>query len=234
MRPLTFILLFATVLCASQSHANGWSEPLQIRIGADSNACGIILPKPLKPRPVILWLHGGMRSQNSIKGWDAEKALLPYVKPGSYYLCSPSAYFGADWLMPEGMAHIDALLDYLARHYPVRMDKLIIVGTSDGCLGALRYARVGKRKPQRFILFSSCPPLAVDANDLLSNPVYTKTRWDVFQGGHDRLFPSDQMFPLLQNWAEANSQVKLHLYPEGEHDFSWYGEHVAPEIRRLF
>ena len=175
-----------------------------------------------------------MRSANTTKGWTAESALTPFLKPGSYYLCSPSAYAGADWLIPESMGHIDALFDYMEKRYPVRMDKLILVGVSDGCLGAIRYASVGKRKPVRFILFSSCPPLAVDPKDLLNNPVYKSTRWDIFQGGRDRLFPSEEVFPILKDWAHANAKVRLHLYPEGEHDFSWYMEHTAPEIRNLF
>jgi len=233
MRFLIFFL-FASLLFRPTTHAAGWSEPLQIRVGPDSNACGLILPAPLKSRPVVLWLHGGMRSQKTKKGWEADRFLPPLLKPGSYYVCSPSAYAGADWLTPAGMEHIDALLDYMERHYPVQMKKLILVGVSDGCLGALRYAREGRHKPARFILFSSYPPLAVDVDELLHQPVFTTTRWDVFQGGKDRLFPSDQVFPLLRKWAAANPQVTLHLYPEGEHDFSWYVEHATPEIKKLF
>ena len=234
MRILIFFLAVATILHPVAIHAAGWSEPLQIRLGADSNACGIILPKPLKRLPLILWLHGGMRSQKTTKGWEADRFLPPLLKPGSYYVCSPSAYAGADWLTPAGIAHIDALLDYMERHYPVRMKELILVGVSDGCLGALRYAREGGHKPARFILFSSYPPLAVDTDELLHQPAFTSTRWDIFQGGRDRLFPSAQVFPLLRDWAKLNPKVTLHLYPEGEHDFSWYVDHASPEIREIF
>jgi acetyl esterase/lipase len=220
--------------CVIRVCADGWFEPLKLKLGPDSNACGIILPKPLKSRPVIMWLHGGMRSRNTAKGWEAGRALLPLLKPGAYFICSPSAYMGSDWLSPAGLAHMDALLDYLARNYPARLDDLILIGVSDGCLGVLRYAREGLRKPGRFVMFSSYPPLAVNQDDLLKDPVYTSTRWDVFQGGRDRLFPAAQVFPLLQAWAKANAGVRLHLYPEGEHDFSWYAGHAAPEIKKLF
>lgn len=232
MRRGAFFLI--GIACAIQVNAVGWFEPLRLKLGPDSNACGIILPKPLKSRPVIMWLHGGMRSQNTVKGWEAWRALLPFLKPGAYFLCSPSAYMGADWLSPEGLAHMDTLLSYLARNYPARLDDLILIGVSDGCLGVLRYAREGMRKPKRFVMFSSYPPLAVNPDDLLKDPVYAFTRWDVFQGGRDRLFPTDQVFPLLQAWAKANTKVRLHLYPEGEHDFSWYAEHAEPEIKKLF
>jgi pimeloyl-ACP methyl ester carboxylesterase len=211
-----------------------WAEPLKIRVGPDGNACGLMAPNPPAQRGIILWLHGGMRSENHEKGWEAWRALPPFLKPGSYYLCSPSAYAGADWLSPEGVAHIDALLDTVAKLYPVRMERFILVGVSDGCLGALRYAQAGKRKPARFILFSVFPNLAVDQNDLRSLPVFSKTRWDIFQGGRDRLFPSQLVFPALRDWSQGNPKVRLHLYPEGEHDFSWYIEHAGPEIRGLF
>ncbi len=227
-------LALAGFVAAPPVRSQGWGEPLKIRVGADSNACGILLPKSRKPRPIVLWLHGGMRSQNAEKGWTAEQALIPFLKPGSYYLCSPSAHAGEDWLSPKGLEHIEGLLDYMARTYPARMDKLILVGVSDGCLGALRYAREGRRKAARHVLFSAYPPLAVDPQALLDEPVYTTSRWEIFQGGKDRLFPADRVFPLLREWARANPRVKLHLYPEGEHDFSWYAEHAAPEIRRLF
>ena len=227
--PSCLLLVFVSLV-----GAQSWSDPIQIRLGPDSNACGIILPKPLKRAPLILWLHGGMRSQRTTKGWDAEKALLPYLKPGSYYLCSPSAYAEADWLTPQGLAHVETLLNYMEKHYPVEKNRLIFVGVSDGCLGAIHYAGEGKRKPFRFILFSSHPSLAVDPNALLTDPRYTKTRWDLFQGGRDRLFPSQEVFPLLKDWAGANPKIKLHLYPEGEHDFSWYAVHAEPEIRALF
>ena len=234
MKFLTFAILVIVANVFAESGAKGWSEIIKVRIGPDSNACGIVLPKPLKSLPLIVWLHGGMRSQNETKGWEAQSAILPFLKPGSYFVCSPSGYAGADWLTPEGMAHIDALIDYMEHHYPIRKDKLIFVAVSDGCLGAIRYASEGKRNPLKYVLFSSCPPLAVDPGAILSQPVYTKTRWDIFQGGRDRLFPSDQIFPLLQEWARVNPRVKLHLYPEGEHDFSWYKENAGLEIRKLF
>lgn len=211
-----------------------WAETQHLLLGPDQNACGVTVPIPAKRHGIILWLHGGMRSQNPAKGWDAHRALLPFLKPGSYYLCSPSAHAGADWMGPAGMAHIDTLLDYMAKHYPVRMDSFVLVGVSDGCLGALNYARLGKYKPLHFVLFSVAPTLVVDPRDLQTVPAYSASRWDIFQGGHDRLFPAEAVFPVLQAWAQANPKVKLHLYPDGEHDFSWYIDHATPEIKALF
>jgi pimeloyl-ACP methyl ester carboxylesterase len=159
--------------------------------------------------------------------------LTRFLEPGSYYLCSPSAYEGAAWTSPKGMEHIEALLDYISSHYPARLDSLSVVGVSDGSLGALRYARFGKRKPLRFVLFSVYPTLAVE-RPMETYSSYTSTRWDIFQGGRDRLFPAREVLPLLQNWGKANPRVTLHLFPEGEHDFAWYAENAGDRIRRIF
>ncbi len=227
-------LLLAAALSTAATQP-GWSETLRLRIGPDSNACGLTLPKRPGHQAVILWLHGGMRSDKTTKGWTALLPLLTYAPPGAYYLCSPSAFAGQDWLTPPGVAHIDALLDYIALHYPkARLRDLILVGVSDGCLGALHYAEVGKYKPVHFVLFSCFPPLAVPENELFTRPEYTTTRWDVFQGGHDRLFPAQIVFPLLRQWHQVNPKVTLHLEPDGEHDFSWWADHVPQEIRNQF
>ncbi len=207
----------------------------RVRIGADSNACGITRPDLPLPRPVVLWLHGGMHAQLRTKGWEAHRQLTRFLTPSAYYLCSPSAYAEADWVSPEGLAHIEALLDYMAANYPrARLDSLIIVGVSDGGLGALRYAKFGKRKPIRTILFSVFPPLILEDKELFSEKAYLSTDWTIFQGGRDAQFPSTQVFPLLKRWSQVNPRVKLHLYPAGEHDFSWFAAHAEEEIRHLF
>jgi hypothetical protein len=175
-----------------------------------------------------------MRSARQDKGLTAMVALKPFLKDGAYYLASPSAFTGAEWTTPAGLRHIEALLDTLAALYPVKMDSLVIAGVSDGSLGALRYAIAGKRKPLRFLLFSAYPQAAVSEETLWSAPAFRTTRWDVFQGGRDALFPAAEVFPTLQKWGAANPRVRLHLFPEGEHDFNWYGAHAPAEISGLF
>lgn len=230
------LLFWALVVFAGRAPATpaGWSAPETLYVGADRNACGLIRPEPLVSRPLILWLHGGMRSTKRDKGLTAMQALKPFLKDGAYYLASPSAFAGEDWTTPAGLRHIEALLDTLVSRYPVRMDGLIIAGTSDGSLGALAYAVRGKRKPHRYLLFSAYPQVLLSEETLLNAAPFRTTRWEVFQGGRDALFPAAEVFPLLQRWSAANPKVRLHLFPEGEHDFNWYGAHARTELGALF
>ena len=224
---------FLASLLLLLTHA-GSAEVIKLQVGEDGNAAGILVSNPSKPGPVVMWLHGGMRSGRTDKGPDAVVTLQPFLPVGRGLLCSPSAFGGSDWLQPAGLAHMEALLDSVAARYPgARMDSLIIAGVSDGCLGALHYAARGKRKPLRFVLFSVHPGLVLRPEDLRQNPAFNSTRWDIFQGGKDRLFPSAEVFPMLRNWAKANPRVKLHLYPEGEHDFTWYAANASDEIRKF-
>ena len=208
------------------------AEVVRLQVGTDGNAAGILVSNPTRPGPVILWLHGGMRSARMDKGPDAVVTLRAFLPAGRGLLCSPSAHRGSDWTQAEGLAHMEALLDSVAARYPrARMDSLVVAGVSDGCLGALHYAARGRRKPLRFLLFSVHPALVVTSEQLRADPAFSTTRWDIFQGGNDRLFPAVEVFPILKDWARANPRVKLHLYPEGEHDFSWYAMNTPNEIR---
>jgi pimeloyl-ACP methyl ester carboxylesterase len=237
---MRILKLFALLVLGGIQYSASQSPPtapapevVTLDVGADGNAAGIVVADPSRPGPVIVWLHGGMRSARRDKGPHAVVTLRPFLPRGAGLLCSPSAYAGSDWLQPSGLAHIEALLDSVEARYPrARMDSLVIAGVSDGCLGALHYAARGKRKPLRFILFSAHPGIALAPGQLRDDPAFNATRWDIFQGGKDRLFPSAEVFPLLREWARANPRVKLHLYPRGEHDFGWYAENVPEEIKK--
>jgi len=240
----TMCLATGTVPAVNGGAAKTWSEPVRFHLGSDSNACAILAPgkSPLVKggsvkKPLYLWLHGGMRSQKREKGWTAYEGLLPFVNPGSAYLASPSAYAGSDWLSPEGLSHIEALLDHLEKNTKADLSNWILVGVSDGCLGALRYVRDGKRKPGKVVLISVLPQLVTTSEELKIVPAYredSRITWEIFQGEKDRLFSSEQTFPILQEWANRNHHVHLHLEKNGEHDFSWWVKHSGRELHQVF
>ena len=218
-----------------------FAPALRVRIGPDGNACGISIPAPRPSgagrnakRPLIVWLHGGMRSRNPEKGFEAHRALTRFVGPSDYYLCSPSAFLDQEWTRPQGIAHVDALIDYVVSKYPVDAEDITLVGVSDGCLGVIAYCMQGKREIRRRVLISSAPQLVIPLENLAGQAGFAKGTWDFFQGGQDRLFPSEQVVPYLREWERLYPNAHLHFYPEGEHDFSFYAEHAAEALRSVF
>lgn len=231
--PLIFLAAgaFSSALPAPSpsSPANSW---LQIHVGPDSNAVGLTLPRnpKRKPLPVLLWLHGGMRSANREKGYTAHRAALDLLSPDSAYFLSPSAYAGADWLSEAGMRHIDGALAWLFAHTPARQDAIIAMGVSDGTLGIIRYTLQGSYPLARRVLVSTYPDLALPADQV---PMAAKLRagsWSFFVGGKDRLFPAQPVLASLEIWKRSLPQLRLHFEPEGEHDVSWWFQHRQPVL----
>jgi pimeloyl-ACP methyl ester carboxylesterase len=220
---------------------------LRVRIGPDGNACGITPPAGWQPaadkagkagkdsrtRPLILWLHGGMRSKNMEKGFEAHRALFAFVPPSAYWLASPSSYLHNEWTRPQGVAHIDSLIGYLADRYPVDTSDITLIGVSDGCLGVIAHAMRGGRSIRRRILVSSAPQLVLDEQALPRQNRFAEGRWDFLQGGRDRLFPPDKVLPYLKRWEELYPNAHLHYFPDGEHDFSYYAGNAPDLLKSL-
>ena len=234
---LKFVLIVGMLLASLEAESVPASyASSSIVIGADSNICGISIPnQPSKKPGLIVWLHGGMRSAKKDKGLEAHKPLMVFLKqPNNYYLASPSAFAGQDWLSAEGIAHIDQCIQYMLEKYQLDKKNINLVGVSDGSLGVLRYALDGKFSISRHVLFSSYPQITLDDKKQGAAKIFKQGKWFFFQGGKDRLFPVQEVMPLLKDWESNYSNVKLFYYPEGEHDFSFYANNSRKEIEALF
>jgi pimeloyl-ACP methyl ester carboxylesterase len=126
-----------------------------------------------------------------------------------------------------GLAHIDALLDYMEAHYAFDPADINLVGVSDGSLGVIVYSAQGRRRLHRRVLISSAPQLVLPVEALPGQPRFADGRWDFLQGGRDRLFPADEVVPYLQRWEKLYPNAHLHYFPDGEHDFSFYAEKAS-------
>lgn len=210
---------------------------LHLRLGPDSVACGITLPEGGLPKGgragLIVWLHGGMRSANREKGYEAHRAWLGYIPARRYFLCSPSAYGGAEWPTAQGLEHIETLIGYMLKTYPIDPKDVNMVGVSDGCLGVVAYSLQGSRPLHRRILISSAPQLVLPVESLVGRAEFKSGTWDFVQGGRDRLFPADQIMPYLERFRADYPNARIHFFPDGEHDFSWYIAH-APNLLESF
>ncbi len=229
-----FAVSFAFIATiASASYA---APVLRLEVGPERIVCGVTAPSAVRPQGrklgLLVWFHGGMRSQNREKGLEAHRPLLAFADSTRFVMASASAFAGRDWLSPAALGTVDALIDTLHALYPLG-DDLRLVGVSDGCLGIIRYATTGKRRAGRKVLISSLPQLAVTDAQLRGDRRLLEGRWDFLQGGRDRLFPAQVVLPLLKEWERLNPDAHLHFYPEGEHDFSYYSTHAADLLRSL-
>jgi pimeloyl-ACP methyl ester carboxylesterase len=131
------------------------------------------------------------------------------------------------------MAHIELLIDYMLKNYPIDAGDVNMVGVSDGCLGVVSYSLQGSRPLRHRVLISSAPQLVLPMESLPGQARFSQGTWDFVQGGKDRLFPADQVFPYLSQFHALYPNSRVHAFPEGEHDFSWYIEN-APDLLRTF
>lgn len=226
-RTVTLLLtLAAGAIAAAAAAAKPDAAWRQIHVGPDSVACGYTLPPNTahRPLPVLLWLHGGMRSGNREKGYTAHRPALELVPPDSFYFVSPSAYAGADWLSEAGVRHIDQALQWLFAHYPANSKAITAIGVSDGTLGIIRYTLAGRYPLERRVLVSTYPDLAVAAEGVAQEAKMRAGTWDIFVGGKDRLFPAGPVMASLQIWQKSLPRLRVHFEPEGEHDVGWWFE----------
>jgi pimeloyl-ACP methyl ester carboxylesterase len=236
---INLLLLTASIsaeVAAPTTVSTPATRTFQLKLGPDSNICGITEPvKNSKTKiGLIIWLHGGMRSSNRSKGAEAHRALLPFIDPKAFYLASPSAFGGEDWLTAKGLAHIDALISYMISHYSIDLKNLNLVGVSDGSLGVIAYSIQSKYPLNRRVLISSFPQIVVPPESLASHGEFKTGTWDFFQGGRDRLFPSAQVEPYLRVWESTFPNVRLHYFPTGEHDFSFFAANASELLKDLW
>lgn len=216
--------------------------PTRLLLGPEKILCGVTAPASGSPAHgsgrdrrlgLILWFHGGMRGPNREKGLEAHRPLLDFVDPSAHVLASPSAFAGRDWLSPGALATTEALIDTLLSLHSIDPGNIRLIGVSDGSLAVLRYGRGGRRRSQALIMVSSLPQLAVPPGDLHGDMRIAEGRWNFLQGGRDRLFPKAYVVPYLREWVKLYPVSRLHYFPEGEHDFSWYATHASPLLREL-
>lgn len=238
----TACLLAGLLACAAGAAPRPVPPPARLLVGPERILCGVTAPdlESITTRKgherrlgLILWFHGGMRSRNPEKGLDAHRPLLDFVDPASHVLASPSAFAGRDWLGPGALATTEALIDTLLSLYPIDPGNLRLIGVSDGSLAVIRYGSGGRRRAQALILVSSLPQLALPPDRWQGDMRIAEGSWHFLQGGRDRLFPEATVLPYLREWVRRYPASRLHYFPEGEHDFSWYAIHAAPLLREL-
>lgn len=176
--------------------------------------------------PVVVWFHGGMGSANCAKGLVAGTDFAELYP--EKIVVSVSACRENHWVTPAAITAVDAALDSIAARRKSPVERVSLVGVSDGSLGVLVYSLEGRRAVEDRLLMSSFGAFLGEPAGLASPKKMHTGRFRFLQGGKDRLYPSDQTVPWITEFCKAvQVDCELRFDPEGEHDWSyWKGKRM--------
>lgn len=192
--------------------------------------------KKFKSPRVFVWFHGGMQSAKCAKGYEAGKALLPFLKDSrrGAIVASSSACKENHWLTREALISVDGMLDSAEARLGIRIDTVSLVGVSDGGLGVLGYSLYGRRIVESRLLVSTNLASASDAENLAASGRLRDGNWTFLQGGNDRLYPSSRTMPWMETFCRIiGKNCRIRFDERGEHDWSWWSSHRSLWIREF-
>lgn len=179
--------------------------------------------------PVAVWFHGGMTSGNCGKGLEAGGDLGSMLP--NFVVVSVSACKQNHWVTPVAVGWVDAALDSIAARRGSTVDKVYMLGISDGALGVIAYSLWGRRQIVSRVLISSYGASFGDAREIAAQPRLQAGRWRFIQGGSDRLYPAEVTVPWITQFCDgvdrgggekAAVRCDLKFDPAGEHDWGYW------------
>ena len=180
--------------------------------------------------PVVVWFHGGMSSGNCAKGLVAGTDLSKLFP--EKIVVSVSACRGNHWVTKTMIDAVDAALDSVAARRKSPVERVSLVGVSDGSLGVLVYSLEGRRTVVDRLLMSSFGGFLGAPSELATPKKMQSGRFRFLQGGNDRLYPSDKTVPWITEFCKAvQVDCELRFDPAGEHDWSYWKEKRLDWIR---
>ena len=185
---------------------------------------------PSKRWALRVSLHGGV-GRAAPKPGDPVRPLANRIPAGPEIVLHPRAWGGTEWWKREAVDNLYALVDRLKRRYNIDERRIYITGISDGGTGAYFY---GMRSAT---MWAACLPLNGHPS-VLANPD-TGVDGELFSGnlascplhavngGRDRLYPAASVAPLIEMFKKGGIPVSWQVYPEANHDTSWWPEEQA-------
>lgn len=223
------VLLFALLLSSVPVLAVPDSLLVDVQGTSFQSPTGIWWPKAVKAKvktlrktaPVVVWFHGGMGSANCAKGLVAGTDFAELYP--EKIVVSVSACRENHWVSPAAITAVDAALDSIAARRKAPVERVSLVGVSDGSLGVLVYSLEGRRAVEDRLLMSSFGAFLGEPAGLASPKKMRTGRFRFLQGGKDRLYPSDQTVPWIMEFCKVvQVDCELRFDPEGEHDWSYW------------
>jgi len=182
---------------------------------------------PEKAWPALVWLHGGVNTDEDGGGLDGMGMLQEEAEARGVLLVSPSGRDTATWWSARGVAHVRASLLDLATTYRVDPTRVAVAGFSDGGSGG-------------FHLLAHAPDPYGCVLALMGNPLVTRGAGGptfpgnctslpilAFNGAKDALYPSERMKPLMDELTKAGAKLTWVDLPEAGHNPADLGESMG-------
>lgn len=149
-------------------------------------------------KPLILRLHGGASNVSS----DAHKSTGCLVEPGleslDAFILSPNSN-GSFWYDQLNIVQVLALVDLIKQYLPVDVNRIVVMGYSDGGNGSFFYAQF---YPQ---LFSAAIPIATSYDSRNGTNAYHNFMIPIYAIHGD----DDQHFPIAITEDYINGSIDV-------------------------
>jgi pimeloyl-ACP methyl ester carboxylesterase len=119
------------------------------------------------------------------------------------------------------MGRVLQAVRFMALHYPVDPDRVVLAGVSDGATGVYAVANAACAPFAGFIAVSGfggmLPAFGMPlvAGNLMQRPIYN------VNAGRDRLYPLDRVNEFLDRLRDQGVEVLRKEYPDEEHGFDY-------------
>jgi predicted esterase len=178
--------------------------------------------------PLRISLHGGVGREAPGPRDPAPRPLTNRIPGGSELVLHPRAFAQVEWWTQEQVINIAHLLDRVKRAYNVDESHVYLTGISDGGTGVYFFAMRAATP------WAACLPLnghpsvlanpATGADGELFSGNLANCPLRIVNGGRDRLYPAASVQPLIEMFQHGGIPLVWQVYPEANHDTSWWPE----------
>jgi len=157
------------------------------------------------PRPLVIFLHGA--SGGAKLPQRLECLVAPAFAHVAPIVVAPESA-GGDWWDERETAYVLGLADAAVRDWRVDENRLVIMGYSNGGIGAWFFARL---YPERF---SAAIPMSANHAIIGESPLPIH----VIHGSSDTLFDVEKVRDRVQALAQRGFNVTLDVREGGQHE----------------
>jgi predicted esterase len=176
--------------------------------GQGTRELGLWLPEGDGPHPLAIFLHGAGGGRRLLGSTGIVTCLVaPALEPMHPIIIAPVSASSGQWWTEADIGFVLGLIDAARQRWPIAPEKPLLVGYSNGGIGAWFFAR---QYPEHF---SAAIPMA--ANDTIVGP--TPLPVYAISGDKDELFPIADVRRAIAAARAAGQNVSLHEKYRGTH-----------------